>query len=380
VPETTTTKSLSVLLVEDNPGDARLVEHHLDGPAVTEVFDEIDLTAVETLAAGLGALDDATYDVCFLDLGLGETSGLATLDRVLDAEPDTPIVVLTGLDDRDTAIDAIQRGAQDYLPKGDLDGGQLSRALRYAMERHRQEQELKRQNSRLDRFADVVSHDLRNPLSIAQMYLSEVASRTDAEADDAIETVETNLHRMENIIDDVLTLAREGTVVEEPEPVPLGDVVAESWAGVATGDASLAVETDATVQGNRRRLLHLFENLFRNAVEHGTSSPPSESYEDNGLERPGVPVSQTGTEGACDGGTDGVTVRVADLDDGFSVEDDGPGIPVEDREAVFDAGFTSEPDGTGFGLNIVHEIADAHGWSVTVGEGEEGGARFEFHT
>jgi signal transduction histidine kinase len=373
VPETTT-KSLSVLLVEDNPGDARLVEHHLDGPAVTEVFDEVAVTAVETLSAGLGALADERFDVCFLDLGLGETSGLATLDRVLAPEPDTPIVVLTGLDDRDTAIEAIQRGAQDYLPKGDLDGGQLSRALRYAMERHRQEQELKRQNRRLDRFADVVSHDLRNPLSIAQMYLTQIDERDDGQATEAIETVDANLHRMEDIIDDVLTLAREGTAVEEPEPVALDEVVAEAWAGVATGGASVVVETDATVQGNRRRLLHLFENLFRNAVEHGSTNPASETYESGDGEGATGQAPANGTD------VDGLTVRVADLADGFLVEDDGAGIPTEDREAVFDAGFTSEPDGTGFGLNIVHEIADAHGWSVTVGEGAEGGARFEFRT
>ena len=76
------------------------------------------------------------------------------------------------------------------------------------------------------------------------------------------------------------------------------------------------------------------------------------------------------------GGED-VTVRIGELDGGFSVEDDGPGIPPEDREQIFDAGYSTTRDGTGFGLSIVQEIIEAHGWTVAVTEGADGGARFE---
>jgi signal transduction histidine kinase len=88
------------------------------------------------------------------------------------------------------------------------------------------------------------------------------------------------------------------------------------------------------------------ENLYRNSVEHGSTD---------------------------------VTVTVGELDDGSGlyVEDDGPGIDPDDREAVFEAGYSTDSEGTGFGLSIVEEVAEAHGWTVTVTDGADGGARFE---
>jgi signal transduction histidine kinase len=337
--------SLAVLLVEDNAGDARLIEHYLDAPDVGEFVADATLTHVESLSEGLSELEGSAYDVLFLDLGLSETSGLETLDRVLEAGPEVPIVVLTGLDNREVAVSAIQRGAQDYLPKDGLDSVGLSRALRYAVERHRQEQELKRQNERLERFAGVVSHDLRNPLNVAQMRLESIREEAPTET---VETIARNLDRMEQMIDDVLTLAREGKTVESTEPVSLASVARECWASVATDGTTLEVESERTVEADERRLKRLFENLFRNAVDHAAT--------------------------AAD---DPVTIRVGDLERGFFVEDDGLGIPAEDRDSIFEAGFTTDREGTGFGLNIVQEIAAAHGWTVSVTESDAGGARFE---
>jgi signal transduction histidine kinase len=100
-----------------------------------------------------------------------------------------------------------------------------------------------------------------------------------------------------------------------------------------------------TFQGDRDRLRHVFENLFRNAIEHG--------------------------------GPD-VTVRVGHVDeDAIYVEDDGPGIPAERHEKVFEPGHSSTSGGTGFGLTIVKRVTEAHGWTVSVTDGSEGGARFE---
>jgi signal transduction histidine kinase len=89
-------------------------------------------------------------------------------------------------------------------------------------------------------------------------------------------------------------------------------------------------------------------------VEHGSTSPRSRAFED-----------------------DGVGVTVGDLPDGFYVADDGPGIPASKRDTVFDVDYSTSDDGTGFGLRIVEQIAEAHGWTVEVTEGREGGARFE---
>ncbi len=206
-------------------------------------------------------------------------------------------------------------------------------------------EEIERQNERIERFASVVSHDLRNPLNVAMGRIRLVEEESDS---DQIEPVKRALERMEELIDDVLTLARDGNRVTEPERVDLAAVVRAAWSTAGNPGATLAVDDDVgTIMSDRSRLTTLFENLFDNAVSH--AGP-------------------------------GVAVRVGRTDDGegFYVADDGPGIPPEDREEVFDYGYTTESAGTGFGLTIVEEIADAHGWRVSLTGSEAGGARFEF--
>jgi len=208
-------------------------------------------------------------------------------------------------------------------------------------ERIEREEKLRRKNERLDQFASLVSHDLRNPLSVAKGR-TELAVETDPETH--LPHVERSLERMEAIIDDVLTLARQGDEVGETTTVDLATRAREAWQNVDTETAELVVEDSLELSADPDRLLQLFENLYRNAIEHG--------------------------------GRD-VTVTVIAAENGFAVEDDGPGIPPGDRESVFESGYTTADDGTGFGLAIVERIAEGHGWSVRVGTGRDGGARFE---
>ena len=124
--------SLSILLVEDNPGDARLLR---------EALQEIDartfaLEHCDSLTQALQALIQRKYDLGVLDLGLPDARGLEVVRRVREAAPDMALVVLTALDDEELAIQSLQEGAQDYLVKADVDSGSLWRALRYALERH----------------------------------------------------------------------------------------------------------------------------------------------------------------------------------------------------------------------------------------------------
>jgi PAS domain S-box-containing protein len=203
---------------------------------------------------------------------------------------------------------------------------------------------LQRENERLDQFASIVSHDLRNPLTVAQGKLELATTDRD---DPDLDEVADSLDRMESIITDSLTMAREGKAVDEADlaSVDLGTVANDCWLAVDTAGADLRVETSATVRADRDRLRRAIENLYRNAVEHG--------------------------------GED-VTITVGDLDpEGFYVADDGPGIPAEKRSRVFESGFSTTETGTGFGLAIVREIVEAHGWDVRVTESEAGGARFE---
>ena len=209
-------------------------------------------------------------------------------------------------------------------------------------EQTEREQRLSTQNKRLDEFASIVSHDLRTPLGVAEGHL-ELAQDTCeskhlAKAANAID-------RSQTLIDDLSTLAREGKAVAEVEPVALADVAERSWQTTETGSATLEIDTAQAIRADRSRLQELFENLYRNAVEHGG---------------------------------DDVTVSVEQTSSGFCVSDTGSGVPETEREAVFEAGYSTDADGTGFGLRIVERIAEAHGWDVAVGESEQGGARFEF--
>ncbi|MFD1585483.1 histidine kinase N-terminal 7TM domain-containing protein [Halorientalis brevis] len=216
-----------------------------------------------------------------------------------------------------------------------------------------QKTQLEHQNERLDEFASIVSHDLRNPLSVA-------AGRTELMLVDADDTESVTVERdhlvdvrdaherMASIIDDALTLARQGKAITDTEPVLVEAVARTAWENVSTRTASLTVTCNRTVEADRARLLTVFENLYRNSLEHGL---------------------------------DDVTVTVGNVqregETGFFVADDGPGIPDSEKDDVLERGYTTSPDGTGLGLSIVTDVVTAHGWSITVTDSVDAGARFE---
>jgi PAS domain S-box-containing protein len=209
------------------------------------------------------------------------------------------------------------------------------------------EDSLRTRNEQLDEFAAVLSHDLRNPLSVAIGSLD--IARAERDSPDLERTADA-LDRLNDLIDDILTAARQDRTVIDPVPVSLRAISQAAWDSVATDGASLEVTTDIVIRADPTRLRRVLENLFRNSVEHGSTA-----------------------------GHD-VTVTVAALADvdgtaGFVVADDGPGVPETDRERVFDRGH-STGDGIGLGLAVVRNLAQAHGWRVMLGDGP--GARFEF--
>ena len=216
----------------------------------------------------------------------------------------------------------------------------ITRDVTEQVERERQ---LQSQKEQLNEFASVVSHDLRNPLNIAQGRAELLSVECESEH---LNPVIRSLDRIEEIILDTLTLARQGQVVSEQESIELINIVGACWKTVSTAEATIEIEDKITINGDRSRLQHIFENLFRNAIEHGGTN---------------------------------IIVRVGKINQhGLYVEDTGPGIPEDARKTVFEAGHTSATGGTGFGLTIVKRIAEAHGWKVEIVEGMDGGARFEF--
>jgi signal transduction histidine kinase len=290
-----------------------------------EAFESVQIPAVETLTAAAGDPGDI--------LQARGVRSLVAVPMVAEWELHGVLVFDTVSERREwdeaTTTTTLQRA-----------GDMLAQALAQV---HR-ERELERQNDRLEQFAGVISHDLRNPLNVAQ---GRTALALETGDTGHLAAVETAHERMSAIIEDVLAMAQQGQVldVDELAPVDLATVARTSWATVATRNATLDVESGPDVVACPDRLQQVFENLFRNAIEHGH---------------------------------DGVTiqVRTSPSRDGFVVEDDGPGIPEAELDAVFEAGYTTSDAGTGLGLNIVADIVRAHGWEIRASHSEMGGARF----
>jgi PAS domain S-box-containing protein len=211
----------------------------------------------------------------------------------------------------------------------------LGNTVASALARVRRERQLARRNGRLNEFASIVSHDLRNPMQVA-------AARTELAREtgdtDHLDVVLESLDRMDTLVEDLLARAH-GEDRFDIETVALAHVAREAWRGVETADATLDVETEARLAADADRLQQVFENLFRNAIEHA--------------------------------GRD-VTVTVGTVEEGFYVADDGPGVP--EGTEIFEQGVSGAKDGTGYGLAIVADIVERHGWSVDAVNDD--GARF----
>lgn len=244
--------------------------------------------------------------------------------------------------------DGSERWLTMHLAPIESESGDIERVVAVISDitdQYEYEQTLQQQNDQLEEFASIVSHDLRSPLATARGY-SDLA-REDGDPE-YFERITHSLDRMERIIEDVLWLAREGREIGTKEEVDLAAAIEKTWKIVAPDgvDAELvyAAERLGSIIADYDRLCQLLENVLGNTIKHGGP---------------------------------GVTVRVERTENGFAIEDDGPGIHDSIREQVFEQGFTTADNGTGFGLHIVKQIAEAHGWQVTVTDSETGGARIE---
>jgi PAS domain S-box-containing protein len=206
-----------------------------------------------------------------------------------------------------------------------------------------QKRKLSHERDRLDDFTSILSHDIQNPLNVALLRTDLASRECDSEH---LSTAVQALSRIEELTDSLLTLTKHGQTVEETSVVQLDTMASQSWDTIVTEEASLRAVTTERVRANQSRVHRLFENLFRNAVEHNNTD---------------------------------VTVTVGLVEDGsgFYVADDGAGIPESKRSELFERGFTTSEHGIGLGLQIVKRICEAHGWEVTVAESTDGGARFE---
>ena len=241
---------------------------------------------------------------------------------------------------------------------------------RNVTEQREREAALQQRNEQLETFTSVVSHDLRNPLTIAQGRLELAQEECES---DHLDDIDTALARSQGLIDDLLELARQGKGIGDPDAVALAAITEQCWRNVATGEATLRTETEQTVRADPSRLQQLLENLIRNGVEHGSTGNRTQS--DDSIEHEST--NDRSQAAGDDHHGAAVTVTVGDLDGGFYIADDGRGIDPDDYTTVFETGYSTAPGGTGFGLTIVQRIVDAHGWEISVTESAGGGARFE---
>jgi PAS domain S-box-containing protein len=225
----------------------------------------------------------------------------------------------------------------------------FSGIMRDVSDRVERERELERQNERLEKFASIVSHDLRDPLNTARA----TTSLVEAGDETAIEDLYAVYDEMETLIEDVLALARQGQAVGDLDAVGLDTAAEDAWATAGADTATLVLADDLpVVEADDTRLQTLLSNLFRNAVGHVG---------------PAVTVSLGPLPEADEDGPF----------EGFYVEDDGDGFGDADTDELFEYGYTTDEAGTGLGLNIVAEVAEAHDWTVSATTGADGGARFE---
>jgi PAS domain S-box-containing protein len=297
-------------------------------------------------------------------------------ERVCRGERGTLEFDIVGLDGTRRHMET--HAAPLHRPDGTTVQVALTRDVTEQVEREQRLEEtvakLEDKNDRLENFASMLAHELRNPVTIGQIYSQQLPDDTDV---DAVEYVTEALDRVEDIIDVMLVLTRGQDAVGERTPVDLAATARDAWADVDAPEAALDVEVERTIQADGTYIRHLFQNLLENAVEHGSTSnrPSDDDAVEYGSTSPRSHAHEDAVEHAAD-----VTVTVGDLPTGFYVEDDGVGIPADERDAIFDEGYTTASDngGTGLGLAFVQKLTEVYGWDCTVTESAAGGARFEF--
>jgi signal transduction histidine kinase len=385
-------EQFKVLLVEDSAADAETVRSAMSETrgAMAVRRGLFSVIRTERLEPALRLLAREDFSVVLLDLGLPDSAGLETLAKVRAAAPDVPIVVLAGLDDDGQALTAIQRGAQDYLPKDRLDGHLLRRTLRHAIERKRAEvqllqharqietaharierqaaqlkaraEELDRINRELDDFAYITSHDLKEPLrgirAYCEILLEDYRDKLDAAGQRRLATLVELCHRLENLIGDLLTYCRVGGTRPADVGIDLGAVVDEALDTLRPaidrrGASVRVVGRLPKVTGDATLIGMALANLISNGLKFNDRAEPH------------VEVGCLPTEPPT-----------------FYVRDDGIGIEPRHHEAIFTIfrrlHNRKKYEGTGAGLTIVRKIVQSHGGRIWVESEPGAGSTFFF--
>jgi signal transduction histidine kinase len=353
------TDPLDILLVEDNPGDVRLIEEMLkeaDGDWHGEDEDRsgFDLVHATTLSAGLDQLESGDIELVLLDLDLPDSEGLETLERMLAAVESAPVLVFTGRPEEDLGIEAVRQGAQDYLVKGDVRVGAFAQSIKFALERTKTQQELRRRTHELAILNQLMRHDIKNDISLVIGRSHELTEYVDPRGEELLGEILTSAHHVlqltQTIGDTIKTITREdASDLQAVDPVEM--LVSEvEKAQELYGESAVTLADDLpTVEVLADELLAaVFGNLLSNAL----------------LYTPVDPKVHVGMEV----GDDTVTVWVAD---------NGPGVPDAQKQRIFGHGTSGvESHGIGIGLYLVDQLVKGYNGRVWVEDNEPTGAVF----
>ncbi len=371
------TERIKVLLVEDNPSDARLIQESL----AEATDDSFDLETVDTLAAGLHRLGCGGIEAILLDLALPDSFGQETFVRAKAQAMGVAIIVLTGLVDDSLALKLVQGGAQDFVAKVEVTGNNLTRAILYAIERERLEQkfrklnedleqrirertaELESSNKELEAFSYSVSHDLRGPLTtlhgFADLLLEKYGSALGEQPRNYLHRINEAVTRMSCLIDDLLKLGKVNRQQLSLCDVGLRrlveEVVHELEAETANRKIDWRIEALPVIQCDRGLMKQVLTNLISNAIKYSRTRDPAI------IEVRGVFIEGEST----------VLVR-----------DNGVGFDLTSAEKLFSPfqrfHRAEEFEGTGIGLATVQRIINKHRGRIWAHSEPQKGSTFYF--
>src|SRR2546425_4749252 len=348
----------NVLLIEDNAGDADLVRLRL-----LEGGSQLDVRCVDRLSTALASVANQPPAVVLLDLTLPDSHGPETFRRLHDQAPGIPVVILTAVDDEEMAASTVQQGAQDYLLKGQVDGKQLARSIRYAVERQALltslETSRRQQLQFKDEFLSHVSHEMRTPLTSIYQFttilLDGLAGELNTEQREHLETMLRSAKQLRGMISDLLeaTRAESGKISIEPRCLVTADVIQQAVSMMKASAQEKRIGLEAAVDtripmiyADPDRALQALLNLIENAIKF------------------------TPTEGSVM-----VKACLVEADHDFvyiSVADTGRGITPEARNLIFERLY-QDPNsiddsrkGLGLGLYITRELIRLHGGRIWV--------------
>ncbi|MCC7529928.1 MAG: hybrid sensor histidine kinase/response regulator [Candidatus Melainabacteria bacterium] len=346
-----TTQCIRLLLIEDNPDDAAFIEEVLK---LQDTYATVDVAVVGKLRDGLSCLARRNFDVVLLDLSLPDASSTNSVTRVLAQSPQAPIIVLTGLDDRDTALDALKKGAQDYIIKDSISGDLLIRAIRYAVERRRAESRA-RVKAAVERedLIFTLANDLRVPhigaMRAFDLLVAEALGPLNQEQKNLLGKVKQSSHEVLHMLSNLVHLYRIEQSGQKILALPtdlnrLIEQIIEDWSYAASENGiKVEVHSDLAepVLLDGKAFKKAMSNLIHNAIKF--SFP-------NGI------VSVTSR---CEGNWLYL-----------SVKDNGKGMSSHDQEKLFqrfwnDNDTMRHSNGSGVGLYVCRQIVEAHGGDIT---------------